>query len=96
MDKKTLNNMREWAEAKMATGEEPPWIYYKLEQLAKLTEELANGMDATRVFLGADQMETPQERAGAAQGESGQVAEVVQIGIARSRRALQSPLYLPT
>lgn len=47
MDKNTLTKVGKWAQARVAEGQEPPWTYHKLKQLAELALELAEGMDAT-------------------------------------------------
>lgn len=43
----TLNVVSEWARARVASGEEPPWTFHKLKQLAALTEEFAEGFESS-------------------------------------------------
>ncbi len=50
MNKQTLLAVGEWAEQRVSSGEEPPWTYFKLKQLAELTSELAAGFDAVTNF----------------------------------------------
>ncbi len=47
MDKNTLKSVGEWAQSRVDSGEEPPWTFYKLKQLAEISLELAGGMDAS-------------------------------------------------
>ncbi len=46
MDKNTLQMVGTWAKSRVASGEEPPWTFHKLKQLADITETLAASMDA--------------------------------------------------
>lgn len=46
MDKNTLQMVGEWAKSRVASGEEPPWTFHKLKQLAEIASELASGMEA--------------------------------------------------
>lgn len=50
MDKKTLELVGEWAQSRVASGEEPPWTFHKLKTLAEISMELAEGMSATVAF----------------------------------------------
>jgi len=45
MNKNTLELVSEWARDRVASGEEPPWTYHKLKQLAALAEEFALGLE---------------------------------------------------
>ena len=47
MDKNTLLQVGEWAESRVASGEEPPWTQPKLKLLAKLMEDIVDSMNAT-------------------------------------------------
>lgn len=47
MDKNTLQTVGEWAHAKVASGEEPPWTQPKFKQLAGLIDEIVASMNAT-------------------------------------------------
>jgi len=46
MNGNTLRMVGKWAQSRVASGEEPPWTYHKLQQLAEISLELAQGMDA--------------------------------------------------
>lgn len=50
MDKETLILVGEWAKSRVASGEEPPWTFHKLKQLADITKDLAEGFDAATVY----------------------------------------------
>jgi len=50
MKKETLVKVGEWAQARIETGEEPPWTYHKLKKLAELARELAEGLDASMAY----------------------------------------------
>jgi len=50
MKKETLVKVGEWAQARIETGEEPPWTYHKLKKLAELARELAEGLDASMTY----------------------------------------------
>jgi len=61
MDKQTLQRVGEWAQSRVASGEEPPWTFHKLKLLADLTAELAEGLEAGVAYapgLGAKSGET--------------------------------------
>ncbi len=50
MKKEKLIEIGEWAQTRVNSGEEPPWTFYKLKQLAELAFEFADGMDAMIPF----------------------------------------------
>jgi hypothetical protein len=50
MNKDTLLQVGTWAKSRVASGEEPPWTYHKLQQLADLAFDIAEGMDSTFAF----------------------------------------------
>ncbi len=50
MNKEKLIELGEWADARVNSGEEPPWTFYKLKQLAELAYEFAEGIDANFAF----------------------------------------------
>ncbi len=41
-----LTRVREWADAKLATGEEPPWAWYQYMKLREALDGVIAGMDA--------------------------------------------------
>ena len=47
MDKNTLQKLGEWAKARVDSGEEPPWTFYKLKQLSEISLELSESMAAS-------------------------------------------------
>ena len=96
MDRATLDKVTAWAEQRLASGEEPPWTYFKLEKLAELTRDLSQGLAQTAVYDPVREKAIAQESAELQQACSGPGAEIVQIGIARSRREEPAPLHLPT
>lgn len=51
MDKNTLNTVGEWAQGRVASGEEPPWTYHKLKLFAEIAKDLANGMDVVATHV---------------------------------------------
>ena len=50
MIKEKLVDVGAWAQARVDSGEEPPWTFHKLRQLAELATELAEGLDASTVY----------------------------------------------
>lgn len=42
-----LERVREWTDAKLATGEEPPWAWYQYMKLRETLDAILAGMDAT-------------------------------------------------
>ena len=96
MDRATLDKVTAWAEGRLASGEEPPWTYFKLEKLAELTRELAHGFDSVAVYDPSTEKVSAPGRVGPQPTAPGPGAEIVQIGIARSRREEPDPAHLPT
>ena len=41
-----LRRVRDWADAKIATGAEPPWAWYQLMKLRETLDAILAGMDA--------------------------------------------------
>lgn len=46
MDKAELERVREWANEKLAAGEEPPWAWYQYMKLTEALDEILQGMAA--------------------------------------------------
>ena len=46
MEQPDLRAVREWANAKLATGEEPPWAWYQYMKLREVLDTILSGMDA--------------------------------------------------
>ena len=40
-----LENIREWADAKIASGQEPPWAWYQYMKLRETLDAILAGMD---------------------------------------------------
>lgn len=63
MNKEKLIELGEWAEARVNSGEEPPWTYQKLRQLSELAFEFAKGMETNFAFtpgLDTDEVEVAE------------------------------------
>ena len=41
-----LEEVREWAQAKIATGAEPPWAWYQYMKLIETLDTILKGMDS--------------------------------------------------
>lgn len=55
MTKDELQKVLDWANAKVATGDDPPWAWYQYMKLKEAAETILKGMDATvAVSLPAD------------------------------------------
>ncbi len=62
MIKEKLVDVGAWAQARVDSGEEPPWTYHKLKQLAELAQELAAGLEAGVAYApGMDMDEAVQQ-----------------------------------
>lgn len=46
MDKAELEKVREWADEKLATGDEPPWAWDRYMTLRETLDEILRGMEA--------------------------------------------------
>ena len=46
MTKAELQRVLDWANEKLATGEEPPWAWYQYMKLRETLEAIMSGMDA--------------------------------------------------
>lgn len=68
MKKEQLIELGEWAEARVNSGEEPPWTYYKLKHLAELAYEFAEGFETNFTF--APGLETDDEPVFELKGEN--------------------------
>jgi hypothetical protein len=43
-----LERVRAWAQAKLATGEEPPWAWYQYMKLRETLDAILGGMEAVK------------------------------------------------
>lgn len=57
-----LERIREWAQAKIAAGEEPPWAWYQYMKLRETLDAILAGMDATTTTESSQQSEQHPER----------------------------------
>lgn len=48
MTKEELLRVRDWANQKLAMGEEPPWAWYQYMKLREVLDQMLAGMDATQ------------------------------------------------
>jgi len=44
--RKELEQVREWADAKIASGQEPPWAWFQYMKLRETLDEILAGMDS--------------------------------------------------
>lgn len=58
--KKVLGQARDWAKAKLESGQEPPWSWYQLMKLVETTEAILAGMEATSPMGNSQQSEEHQ------------------------------------
>lgn len=90
MDKQTLDNIADWAEARVASGQEPPWTFQSLKTLISITRELAAGMDINLEKVTEQGLAVPLDDSPKPE------ADIVQLDSFRSRRAATDSLQLPT
>jgi len=62
MNRDELMRVREWADSKLATGDEPPWAWYRYMQLREALDAILQGASATRPMESSPQ---PVKRPGA-------------------------------
>ena len=48
MTRQELEQVREWADTKIATGEEPPWAWFQYMKLREVLDQILAGGDAVR------------------------------------------------
>lgn len=89
MDKNTLETVGEWAHAKVASGEEPPWTQPKFKQLAGLIDEIIASMNAT---VGIDVGAPKKDICEIVDDDTGANGKVVQLD--RFRPVKVSPEFL--
>ena len=56
-----LKQMRAWADAKLATGEEPPWAWYQYMKLRETLDAILAGIDAVKQTESSPESEPRQE-----------------------------------
>ena len=90
VDKKVLDGVAAWAEARVRTGTEPPWTEQSLIDLARLSRSLARGMASSINLQDLPQSVEPAPLAGQSK------ANIVALNNARSRRACALKVQMPT
>jgi hypothetical protein len=48
MTREQLQDVRAWADGKLAAGAEPPWAWYQLMKLREALDAVVAGMDTTK------------------------------------------------
>lgn len=56
-----LERMRAWAQAKLATGEEPPWAWYQYMKLRETLDAILGGMASTTLQTESSPQEAPRQ-----------------------------------
>ncbi len=51
MEMQELERVREWADGKLAAGQEPPWAWYQYMKLRETLDAILTGMDSTHVVI---------------------------------------------
>jgi len=59
MTKEELEKVRDWANERLAKGEEPPWGWFQLMKLREVLDQMLAGMNATRTV---NSLEREQQR----------------------------------
>lgn len=54
-----LRRVREWAQTKIASGEEPPWAWYSYMKLREALDDVLGGMSATTTVSSQQSAERP-------------------------------------
>lgn len=54
-----LERMRQWANEKLATGEEPPWAWYQYMKLRETLDAILAGIDSISSTANLQQSEQP-------------------------------------
>ena len=57
MTKAELQKVLDWANEKLATGDEPPWAWYQYMKLRETLEAIMTGMEAVKPLEGSLQSE---------------------------------------
>jgi len=57
----TLNQVRNWAQSKIRTGNEPPWAWYQYMKLIETADAILDGMDAVSPTVNLRSVEAHQE-----------------------------------
>ena len=90
MDKHTLEQVADWADARVKSGEEPPWTFQNLKRLVLIARELSEGMGANVEMVSEQGQDLP------ADDSPKQGADIIQLDSFRSRPAATNSRFLPT
>ena len=61
MTKAELQRVLDWANEKLATGDEPPWAWYQYMKLRETLEAIISGMGTTMLLEGSPGSEPHQD-----------------------------------
>jgi hypothetical protein len=62
MTREDIERFREWAQAKIAGGQEPPWAWYQYMKLRETLDAILDGMSGVGIATeDAPQSETPSD-----------------------------------
>ena len=56
-----LEQVRDWADAKIASGQEPPWAWFQYMKLREAADGILAGMDAVTTTVSSQQSVPHQE-----------------------------------
>jgi hypothetical protein len=87
MNREQLEQVRMWADDKLATGEAPPWAWYQYMKLRETLDAILSGMDAAK----------PQDSPGSAPRSEKHLRLVESTGSQESapRRRDVEPVQMP-
>lgn len=90
MDRKTLDSVATWAEARVNTGSEPPWTEQPLIELATLARQLSQGIGTTITLSNSLQCDELEENVHPQSGN------IVQLDSFRCRHGRTLKVQMPT
>lgn len=64
MTKEDLKKIRQWADDKIATGEEPPWAWFQYMKLRETLDAILGGMDSSCIVTVPADLQSAEERRG--------------------------------
>ncbi|MEQ9151587.1 MAG: hypothetical protein RLO06_08830 [Parvibaculum sp.] len=84
-----LETVREWADAKIKAGEEPPWAWFQYMKLRETLDQILAGMDATVTLQDSPESPDSSEKHLRLVGDSDQQDSA-------QRHSAGLPVHLPT
>ena len=90
MEKRTLEDVANWAEERVNSGQEPPWTFQSLKTLISIARELAAGMEINLKTVNEQGLDLPQD------DNLRPKADIIQLDSFRPRPAETDSLHLPT